>query len=274
MIDILIPTFNGARYLKSQLDSISHQSYPHWRILIRDDGSSDGTLELIEEWRSSNPDRLCLISDEEKGLGVSQSFAKLLSYSTSPYIMLCDQDDYWYSEKVKKSLNAIQLEEKKGEGIPIMVCTDLEIVDSELNSVSKSFWKDRKDSPTLLEDFEKLIAHSVVTGNTILLNRHAVELVIPIKTNFFLHDQWIAIKVARYGKIIFLNESLIKYRQHGNNVLGSFRFSKTYLIHKMKYIPYYINSWIRLKKELEMDFSVRRVLLFKIKYNLNKIFQS
>lgn len=273
MIEILIPTFNGARYLKTQLDSILYQSCPHWRILIRDDGSTDGTLELIEEWRSSNPGKLFLISDEERGLGVSQSFARLLAHSTAPYVMLCDQDDYWDSEKIRKSLEAIQQEEgKKGIGFPLMVCTDLEIVDSELNSVSKSFWRDRKDSPMLLEDFEKLIAHSVVTGNTILLNRHAVELAIPINTNFFLYDQWIAIKVARHGKITFLNESLVKYRQHGNNVLGSFKFSKTYLINRVKYIPYYLRSWFRLKKELEMDFSVRRVLVFKIKYNLSKIF--
>jgi glycosyltransferase involved in cell wall biosynthesis len=275
MIEILIPTFNGARYLNSQLSSIFNQSFFQWRILIRDDGSTDGTLELIEEWRSSNPERFFLISDNEKGLGVSQSFARLLAHSSASYVMLCDQDDYWYPDKILKSFEAIRQEEVKMVfGFPLMVCTDLEIVDSELNFISKSFWSDRKDSPEILEDYEKLIAHSVVTGNTILLNRPAVNLVIPIKTNFFLYDQWIAIKVAKYGKIIFLNEPLVKYRQHSSNVLGSFRFSKKYLLNKVKYIPYYIRSWIRLKSELKMDFSVKRVLLFKVKYNLGKIFHS
>jgi glycosyltransferase involved in cell wall biosynthesis len=93
MIEILIPTFNGARYLNSQLSSIFNQSFFQWRILIRDDGSTDGTLELIEEWRSSNPERFFLISDNEKGLGVSQSFARLLAHSSASYVMLCDQDD-------------------------------------------------------------------------------------------------------------------------------------------------------------------------------------
>lgn len=272
MIDILIPTFNGSKYLKEQLDSILNQSFSNWRILLRDDGSTDGTSEIIERWRCTNPGKLFLISDEEKGLGVSQSFGRLLMQSSAPYVMFCDQDDIWYSEKIKKSLDRIKQEESGREGFPLMVCTDLEIVDSELNSISRSFWRDRKDSPVILGDFEKLIAHSVVTGNTIMLNRPAVDLAFPIKTNFFLYDQWISIKVARYGKILFLDEPLVKYRQHGNNVLGSFKFSKSYLFHKIKYIPYYIRSWIRLKDELEMNFSVRKVLIFKIKYNFKKIF--
>lgn len=273
MIDILIPTYNGAKYLKAQLDSILNQSYPNWRILIRDDGSTDGTLEIIEDWNCSHPDKLFIILDGDKGLGVSQSFGRLLMASSADYVMLCDQDDFWDSEKIRKSLDKIHEEEQKGKQIPLMVCTDLEVVDSGLNTISKSFWRDRKDSPQILEDFEKLIAHSVVTGNTIMLNRAAVKLVFPIKTCFFLYDQWISIKVARYGKILFLDEALVKYRQHNNNVLGSFRFSKTYLFNKVRFIPYYIRSWIRLKEELEMDFSVKRVLLFKIKYNLNKIFK-
>ena len=272
MIDILIPTYNGAKYLKTQLDSILEQSYSDWRILIRDDGSTDGTDKIIEDWKCSNPGKLFVIPDVERGLGVSQSFGRLLMASSADYVMLCDQDDFWDSEKIRKSLDKIQEEEQKGGQTPLMVCTDLEVVDHELNTISKSFWRDRKDSPKILKDFEKLIAHSVVTGNTILLNKCAVKLAVPIKTNFFLYDQWISIKVARYGKILFLDEALVKYRQHENNVLGSFKFSKTYLINKIKFIPYYVHSWIRLKNELEMDFSVSRILIFKIKYNFIKVF--
>ncbi len=272
MVDILIPTYNGAKYLKTQLDSILNQSYPNWRILIRDDGSTDGTLGIIQDWKCSNPGKLFLFEDRDKGLGVSQSFGRLLTESTAPYVMFCDQDDFWDSEKIKKSLDKIQAEENNGGGIPLMVCTDLEVVDSELNSISKSFWRDRKDSPQILEDFEKLIAHSVVTGNTIMLNRAAVKLAVPIKTDFFLYDQWISIKVARYGKILFIDEALVKYRQHSSNVLGSFKVSKGYLMRKIKFIPYYIKSWNKLKGELEMDFSLFRVVLFKCYYNLIKFF--
>lgn len=272
MIDILIPTFNGAKYLKVQLDSILNQTYPNWRILIRDDGSTDGTLEIIRDWKCSNPNRLFLLEDKDKGLGVSQSFGRLLKESTASYVMFCDQDDFWDSEKIKKSLFKIQAEENNGKEIPLMVCTDLEVVDSELNSISKSFWRDRKDSPKILEDFEKLIAHSVVTGNTIMLNRAAVRLAAPIKTDFFLYDQWISIKVARYGKILFIDEPLVKYRQHSSNVLGSFKVSKGYLMSKIKFIPYYIKSWNKLKGELEIDFSLFRVVFFKIYYNSIKFF--
>lgn len=273
MIDILIPTYNGGKYLKTQLDSIHRQTVEDWRILLRDDGSTDDTLTVVREWQSAHPGRLQLLVDGDKGLGVSQSFARLIEYSTAPFVMLCDQDDYWHPQKAEKSLAALQVEElRSAPGFPLMVCADLEIVDSELQTLSGSFWNDRKDDPAILQDYEKLIAHSVVTGNTILLNRPAVDLVIPIKTKFFLYDQWISIKVAKFGKVVFVAEPLVKYRQHGGNVLGSFRFSKTYLLNKIKFLPYYVASWMNLKKELEMDFSVFRVLVFKISYNLKKVF--
>lgn len=275
MIEILIPTFNGAQYLDLQLQSIFDQDYSDWRILIKDDGSSDDTKNIISSWEKKHPKKIQRIKERKEGLGVSQSFGLLIANSTSPYVMLCDQDDFWRPSKVGKSLQAIQQAESiYGAQMPLMVCTDLEIVDQNLVTMSSSFWQDRKDTPSILDHYEKLIAHSVVTGNTIMLNRKAKELVIPIRTNFFLYDQWISIKVARYGKIIFLDETLVKYRQHEANVLGSFKFSRTYLFKKVKYIPYYIISWIKLKKELEMDFSVLSVLKFKISYNIRKIFNA
>lgn len=273
MIDILIPTYNGAKYLDAQFHSIFEQDYKDWRILVRDDGSSDGTERIIAKWQELYPDKVLEIKGDSRGLGVSQSFGYLIAHSTSPYLMLCDQDDYWHPEKITKSLLAIQRAENELDtSVPMLVCTDLEIVDSDLKTISPSFWKDRKDSPTILRDFEKLIAHSVITGNTMMLNRSAANIAIPIRTDFFLYDQWISIKVARFGKIIFLDEPLVKYRQHDSNVLGSFRFSKSYLFKKMKFIPYYIRSWLKLKHELEMEFSVRKVLGFKIVYNLKKVF--
>jgi len=273
MIEILLPTFNGSTYLEVQLESIFEQTYQDWKLLIRDDGSTDGTVFIIEKWQLAFPEKITLIIDGLERLGVSGSFGKLMEYSIAPYVMLCDQDDFWLPQKVEKSLNRVlKAEIEYGNQIPIMVCTDLEVVDNNLNTISSSFWNDRKDDPLILNDFEKLIAHSVVTGNTIILNRLAVEVSIPIKTNFFLHDQWISIKVARYGKSLFLAESLVKYRQHNSNVLGSFKLNKRYLLKKIKSMPYYIWSWMKLKTDLQMEFSIRKVIFFKLNYNWNKIF--
>ncbi|MFT4856183.1 MAG: glycosyltransferase involved in cell wall biosynthesis [Algoriphagus sp.] len=273
MIEIILPTYNGSAYLEVQLESIFNQTNQDWKLLIRDDGSTDDTTSIIEKWQACFPEKIKYIRDESERLGAIGSFSKLLEYSSSPYVMLCDQDDFWLIKKVEISLNRLQAAEVKfGKNTPVMICSDLEVVDEQLNLISPSFWKDRKDDPTILGDFEKLIAHSVVTGSTIMLNRAAVLVSAPINTRFFLHDQWISIKVARYGKVLFINEPLIKYRQHTSNVLGSFKLNKRYLAKKAKSIPYYIRSWMKLKRELEMDFSLRKVVFFKLVYNWNKIF--
>lgn len=272
MINILLPTFNGSSYLEVQLESIFNQTNQDWKVLIRDDGSSDDTVAIIKKWQIKYPEKIEYIQDGSQRLGASGSFSKLLEFSNAPYVMLCDQDDYWLNKKIEISLKwVLAAEEEFGKNTPVMICTDLEVVDEQLNRISPSFWKDRKDNPAILNDFEKLIAHSVVTGSTIMLNRSAVEVSSPIKTNFFLHDQWISIKVAKYGKVLFINEPLIKYRQHDSNVMGSFKLNKRYLAKKVRSIPYYIRSWMKLKKELEIDFSLRKVVLFKLGYNLNKI---
>ncbi|REG91491.1 glycosyltransferase family 2 protein [Algoriphagus antarcticus] len=273
IIEILLPTFNGSSYLEVQLESIFEQTNQDWKLLIRDDGSTDETVSIIEKWQFNYPEKINIILDGQNRLGASGSFSKLMEYSSASYVMLCDQDDFWLPLKVEKSLNRLlKAETEFGKQTPIMICSDLEVVDEHLNPISRSFWKDRKDDPSILDDFEKLIAHSVVTGNTIMLNRAGINVSAPIKTNFFLHDQWISINVARYGKVIFINEPLLKYRQHTSNVLGSFKLNKRYLIKKVKSIPYYIRSWNKLKKELEMDFSLRKVVFFKLNYNWNKIF--
>lgn len=272
MIDILIPTYNGERFLEEQLHSIFLQTFKDWKIIIRDDGSSDRTLEIVQKWKNLYPEKIFHFQDNQNRLGASKSFSKLLENSTASYVMLCDQDDFWHSNKIELSFSKLkEAEDIYGSDKPLMVCTDLEVVDEDLNLLSKSFWMDRKDDPKILNDFEKLIAHSVVTGNTILMNQPAVRVSTPIKTDFFLHDQWISIKVAKFGKIIFIKEPLIKYRQHYNNVLGSFKPNKTYLMKKVKYVPYYLKSWQKLKKELQIEFSLLRVLFFKIMYNLKKI---
>ena len=273
MIQIILPTYNGSKFLEAQLESILNQTNQDWKLLIRDDGSSDSTKSILQKWASTYPEKIELLADDKDRLGATGSFSKLLESATAPYVMLCDQDDFWLPHKIEVSLNCIKAaEEKFGSDMPLLSCSDLEVVDEELNQISPSFWKDRKDNPAILEDFEKLIAHSVVTGSTIMLNRAAVKISAPIKTRFFLHDQWISIKVARYGKILFIDEPLLKYRQHSSNVLGSFKINKRYLIKKIKAIPYYILSWKRLKKELEMDFSLVKVVFFKLGYNWNKIF--
>lgn len=272
MIDILLPTFNGANFLDEQLCSISLQTYKNWRIITRDDSSSDDTVNIIKRWKSILNDKLLVIDGGEISLGVNRSFSLLMERSEADYIMFCDQDDYWFPDKISKSFDLLtDVEKKFGKSYPILVCCDLEIVNQDLELIFKSFWKLRKDDPILLNDYEKLIAQSVVTGNTMILNKAAVNVSLPIKTDFFLYDQWISIKVAYYGQVFFLPECLVKYRQHSDNVLGSFQLDSKYLVGKVKFLPYYVKSWFKLKNDLNIEFSILKVIFFKIFYNLKKL---
>lgn len=272
MIDILLATFNGGKFLDEQIRSIENQSFTDWRIIIRDDGSSDNTIDILQNWKNILRDKMIILVDSNSGLGVNKNFSILMGRSEADYVMFCDQDDYWLPDKIAKSFGfLVNVENLIGKSSPILICCDLEIVNQNLESLAKSFWELRKDDPIILNDYQKLIAQSVVTGNTMILNRAAVRVSWPIDTDFFLYDQWISIKVAYYGKVYFLPESLVKYRQHSQNVLGSFQLNSKYLIGKVRHLPFYIGSWFNLKKELNLEFSIFKVFSFKIVYNLKKL---
>ncbi|WP_158513231.1 glycosyltransferase [Shigella sp. FC2383] len=106
MIDILLPVFNGSKYLRQQLDSLLNQSYKNIRVIIRDDLSSDDSRNLIKNY-AENTDGKIVYIDSDKNLGSSLSFHELLKQSTADYVMFCDQDDVWLPNKVHDSFTAI-----------------------------------------------------------------------------------------------------------------------------------------------------------------------
>lgn len=134
-VDILLATWNGERYLAEQIDSILAQSYSNWRLLIRDDGSSDGTRDIIGRYVSENPERLELIEGGAPGLGACGNFAYLMAHATSDYVMFCDQDDVWLPHKAERLLEEMQrLEEQHGTDQPLLVHSDLKVVGPDLTS--------------------------------------------------------------------------------------------------------------------------------------------
>src|SRR5690606_7688467 len=137
MIDILMSTYNGARYLAEQIDSILGSSFADFRLMIRDDGSVDDTPALIAEYASADG-RITVVSDTLGNLGASASFMRLLELSNAPYFMFADQDDVWLPNKVKRSYEKIS--EHESPGLPNIVFTDLSVVDEKLKPIADSFW--------------------------------------------------------------------------------------------------------------------------------------
>lgn len=222
MIDILLSTYNGEKYLAEQIESLLNQTYQEWVLIIRDDGSSDKTVEIIERYIAKYPDKIKFSGEDRTNLGYIKSFEQLLNFSRAEYIMFCDQDDVWLPNKIEICMNAIKREEKKsGTDTPILVHTDLYVTDERLNVRHESFIKYSGVDVIFLEhDIHYLGICNTVTGCTTLFNRALKEKMLPFNPAC-IHDEWAGICAKKYGILLFIPQSTILYRQHGKNALGA-----------------------------------------------------
>lgn len=216
-IAVLMAVYNGEKYLKEQVESIIGQTYSHWKLYIRDDGSTDETLKIIRGY-SKKDNRISLIDDPEKHLGASSSFMRLLKNIHSDLYMFCDQDDVWLSTKIEKTLDAYNKCLQKD--IPIVIHTDVSVVNEKLDTLAKSHWEDCNLDPDKLKTYSYLALCCYTQGNTMLFNEAAKQLCIPYH-ELFMHDWWVSTRVLKAGGIIVsVKEPLVLYRQHSNNVMG------------------------------------------------------
>lgn len=223
MIDILLSTYNGERYLREQIDSILAQTYQDWQLIIRDDGSMDSTVDIVQEYIRSYKDRITLL-EKNGNKGAMESFGELLQVSTSDYFMFCDQDDVWLPDKVEQTLNKmLQTEQTITKGCPVVVHTDLIVVDQDLNTINPSYFNYANIKPSLVNsDIDYLLIFNSVTGCTAMGNKAARKNACPIPPFAPMHDSWLAQSTLMAGgKIATLFSPTILYRQHSKNVIGA-----------------------------------------------------
>jgi len=270
-IDILLATYNGEKYLKEQLDSLFSQTFQDFKILIRDDNSNDKTIDIIRIYQKKYPKRVIFIEDNLGNLGSSKSFMKLLQHADSEYIMFCDQDDVWLPTKIEVSFNKIIEQERNSDiCIPLLVFTDLKVVDEQLNTVQESFWRYQKLIPKVSKNWKKLLAQNVITGCTIIMNKKAKEVSLPFELEMMIHDQWIGVNVAKYGKVDYIEEQTILYRQHGNNVAGAHSYGYKYIVQKLLKIKE-LFVYFSKASNCFRDISLLELLFYKISLNINRI---
>ncbi len=221
-VDILVATYNGEKFLKEQLDSILNQTYKNIKVIICDDGSTDNTNKIIDAYIKNWGD---IFTKIQKPIGIKrgakESFGVLLRASTSQYAMCCDQDDVWLPNKIEATLSRMQHEESiLNITTPILVHTDLLVVDEKLGLINESFFKSQK----LEKDYKNIAAAFVknnVTGCTSMINRALLNQMNTIPEAALMHDWWLSLFALTFGKIAFIDKPLIKYRQHNNNTLGA-----------------------------------------------------
>ena len=211
-VSVLLATFNGVSFLDEQLASLNQQQDVGVEVFVIDDGSTDGTMEILKAWKEKG---LIVSIVESYGLGSTKAFLKLLQEcKNKPYVAFCDQDDIWEPHKLAMQ---ILLSE---EDVPNLVFSARKYLGS-----SKKF---KGTSPGLIKSpsFENALIENIAPGNTILLNSPAIKLINTYVLPDIAHyDSWIYLLISAFGSCKYINEPLIQYRIHENNQIGLGKFS-------------------------------------------------
>ena len=257
-IGILLAGYNGEKYIGNQLDSLLAQTYTDWKLFIRDDGSTDQTVSIINKYRARD-NRICLLHNSEKNLGSCQNFATLLSISRNQfqYIMFCDQDDFWLPFKIEETLTHMRdVEAHYGKETPLLVYTNFQYVDDHLKVIeSKKKFNSTKVSKLR---FANLLAQNPAYGCTMMLNKQlaAIAGVIPLQAEN--HDYWIALVASALGEIAYLNKRTILYRQHNSNISTNYNSSS--------FIKRFKRIMLQRKNLEDAEQKLRMALAFKSLY--------
>ena len=234
-IAILLATYNGEQRLPRLLDSILKQTNTDWVIYAHDDGSSDGTVALLEQFAAENPGKLNILGRDVTHLGAKRNFMWLLEHVESDYYMFCDEDDLWLPEKVQVTLEKVQSLEQQNPAKAVCVHTDLAVCDGDYQITHPSLWKLSKVIPQWQEHPDRLLVANCVTGCTMMFNPKARQLAVPMPDFVPMHDVWVAFQtVAMGGVLSHVEKSTIFYCQHGGNEVGAVDAGGGYIVNKIK----------------------------------------
>lgn len=230
-VAILLSTYNGERYLPDQLDSILNQRGIETLIFIRDDGSNDGTKDVLLRYKRYYNNNIVLIeNDENENIGVAKSFFFLLryvfiNYPEIEYFSFADQDDVWFEDKVIRALTKVKEQGDK----QVLYFSKKRIVDEQLSYL-------KRDIINWHEDFWSFFDRSNASGCTMLLNKKLVSLLMQAdleEVSECLHDAFILrVAICVNAKIVYDDSETMLYRQHGNNVVGTLDYSLLYYLRR------------------------------------------
>lgn len=215
-VTVILSTYNGRKYICTQLDSILAQKDVDVFVLIRDDGSSDGTQDILNQYQKKYK---CIKWYQGSNVRPCKSFFELMRIvEPSEYYAFCDQDDYWEPTKLKVAIDKLN---NINSDIPALYCSNLKIVDKDLN-----FCKMAHNKPYNVNNRYTALVDFFATGCSMVYNQSAANLITKhISEDCIMHDSWAFLICNFFGKVIYDFESYIQYRQHGNNVIGSSKSS-------------------------------------------------
>ena len=255
-IDILLATYNGEQFLAQQVDSLLAQTIRNFRILVRDDGSTDSTKKILKEYQNKFPEVIRIIEDDLGNIGVAQNFNILMQSTNAEFLCFCDQDDVWLKNKLEVSIKEIQKLENGNSTVPCMVYSDMTVINEQDEILHQSMWKIHKTHATYFT-FNRLLIYNIPFGCTIMINQALAKLACPIGKHAIYHDHWIALLTAAFGKFKAIDQQLILLRNHANNT--SFRIKLSFAQKMIKKSKNAITKtqhkyWLNLRIEQAKDF--------------------
>lgn len=220
-ITVLMLVYGEERYTEQQLDSVLAQTIPDLQIMILDQGSEDSTRKLLKQYEKWYPNQIDLKYKAQEGThqdrgdkvpATARNFFWLLSQAEGDYILLMDQDDVWKNHKVRTLLRRMKaLEKKYGKAHPILVHSDMEVVDEDLDVISYSFFKYQRCNPKRTA-FSEILAENPVTGGAVMINQALANLVDRVPGCCFMYNWWIALAASCFGTISCVREPLYQHR--------------------------------------------------------------
>ncbi|MCL2221737.1 MAG: glycosyltransferase family 2 protein [Oscillospiraceae bacterium] len=265
MISILLPTYNGEKFIVELIDSILAQSVKEFRLYILDDRSSDNTFSIACEYARRYPGMIIAEQNEVNTGGAKQNFMRLMMRTRDDYIMLCDQDDIWLDDKIELSLERmIEMENTYDSSTPILVHTDLTVTDESLQIISDSY-KSMANIDFGFNRLNNLVAMNIPTGCTIMYNR-ALSMLITVQPDFFvMHDWWVSLIAASFGEIGYVDAPTVLYRQHERNSIGAKR------VLSLEYVRYVLSNINVMAEKLDNSYRQARSFLKIYSDDLNGV---
>ena len=219
-INIVMSTYNGEQFLAEQIDSIQQQTFKDWQLLIRDDGSSDQTPEIIKSFVAQDPRIVFINEHDRENFGVIKNFFTLIKHDKADYYFFSDQDDVWLEDKLETMLAVAR---QYPDQLPLLVYTDLCVVNQNLQVMNQSMI--RSQSHHANTELVQELTENTVTGGVAMIN-HALAEQWRTLDNIIMHDWYLALLAAAIGKLVYIDQPGELYRQHDNNVLGARTFTK------------------------------------------------
>ena len=243
LVCILMASYNGAAYIGAQIDSVLQQTFRDFVLYIQDDGSDDGTWAIIQDYARKQPERIVAERNPANSGSAKHNFFQMMLAHREDFVMLCDQDDVWLPDKVEKTLAAMQKAQAQyGEDVPILVHTDLTVVDGDLRVLDPSY-RHTVNGNWRRTALHYELAQNTVTGCTAMYNRPLGDLIRREPDFCVMHDWWLALTASAFGKIVPLEEATMLYRQHGGNEMGAkFAHSPQYLLRRLFALGEYRNQ--------------------------------